>query len=296
MVLPASFSTDNQAALNGLLNWCADRCRLPRAPSCTQAAVARAAGFAAARGVADASVHRSRRARAAHPRSGAGHGAHAAVRAGTGRGVAAGDRRRGERPLHAIGGLGVGPERAGPSGAVQRHALLGGVHRGSAAPAAGPANRTVRSSAAPSRACTSRCAPTGRAAEVDPAFYTTPTAPAATWLLSGGDDPATPPRHGERTARALGAKARHTVVPHAGHGVMALGVPARRGAALHRRAERRRGAEGGRRLRGGGAAAARVRAAGQRVGAAMIEVDARAQALRRRTRPQGARSSRPCAG
>jgi len=44
----------------------------------------------------------------------------------------------------------------------------------------------------------------------------------ATWVLSGGADPATPPRHGERIARALGAKARHTVVPHAGHGVMAL--------------------------------------------------------------------------
>jgi pimeloyl-ACP methyl ester carboxylesterase len=57
---------------------------------------------------------------------------------------------------------------------------------------------------------------------VDPAFYSTPPAPAATWLLSGGDDPATPPRHGERVARALGPKARHTVVPHAGHGVMAL--------------------------------------------------------------------------
>jgi pimeloyl-ACP methyl ester carboxylesterase len=59
-------------------------------------------------------------------------------------------------------------------------------------------------------------------AEVAPAFYTTPPAPAATWLLSGAADPATPPRHGERIARALGAKARHTVVPNAGHGVMAL--------------------------------------------------------------------------
>jgi pimeloyl-ACP methyl ester carboxylesterase len=58
--------------------------------------------------------------------------------------------------------------------------------------------------------------------EVDPAYYTTPVAPAATWVLSGAADPATPPRHGERIARALGAKARHTVVPNAGHGVMAL--------------------------------------------------------------------------
>lgn len=57
---------------------------------------------------------------------------------------------------------------------------------------------------------------------VDPAFYTSPPAPAATWLLSGGDDPATPPRHAARLLQALGPKARHTVVSHAGHGVMAL--------------------------------------------------------------------------
>src|SRR5262245_61779293 len=53
---------------------------------------------------------------------------------------------------------------------------------------------------------------------VDRGFYATPPAPAATWLLSGGADPATPPRHGERIAQALGPKARHTLVPNAGHG------------------------------------------------------------------------------
>ncbi|HEX5633516.1 MAG TPA: alpha/beta hydrolase, partial [Gemmatimonadales bacterium] len=42
-------------------------------------------------------------------------------------------------------------------------------------------------------------------------------------LLSGALDPATPPRHGERVARALGAQARHVVVPNVGHGVLALG-------------------------------------------------------------------------
>jgi len=57
---------------------------------------------------------------------------------------------------------------------------------------------------------------------IAPAFYSTPPAPSATWLLSGGDDPATPPRHAARLALALGPKARHTVVPHGGHGVMAL--------------------------------------------------------------------------
>ena len=59
--------------------------------------------------------------------------------------------------------------------------------------------------------------------EVAAAFYTLSPAPAATLVLSGGIDPVTPPRHGERVAMALGAKARHVVVANAGHGVMALG-------------------------------------------------------------------------
>lgn len=59
--------------------------------------------------------------------------------------------------------------------------------------------------------------------EVPAAFYTLPPATSATLLISGGLDPATPPRHGERAAKALGAKARHLVVAHAGHGVMSVG-------------------------------------------------------------------------
>ena len=58
--------------------------------------------------------------------------------------------------------------------------------------------------------------------DVPAAFYALPAAPAPTLVLSGGLDPATPPRHGERVAQALGAKARHSVVPNAGHGVMGL--------------------------------------------------------------------------
>ena len=58
---------------------------------------------------------------------------------------------------------------------------------------------------------------------VPQAFYTMPPAPVATLVLSGGADPVTPPRHGDRAAKALGPKARHVVVPQAGHGVMALG-------------------------------------------------------------------------
>jgi len=58
--------------------------------------------------------------------------------------------------------------------------------------------------------------------EVPAAFYTVPPAPAAALLLSGGADPVTPARHGDRVARALGARARHVVVAEAGHGVMGL--------------------------------------------------------------------------
>jgi pimeloyl-ACP methyl ester carboxylesterase len=58
--------------------------------------------------------------------------------------------------------------------------------------------------------------------DVPAAFYRIPAANVATLVLSGGADPATPPRHGERVTRALGARARHVVVPQAGHGVMAL--------------------------------------------------------------------------
>jgi pimeloyl-ACP methyl ester carboxylesterase len=59
--------------------------------------------------------------------------------------------------------------------------------------------------------------------EVPAAFYTLPAAQSPVLVTSGGLDPVTPPRHGERVARALGAQARHVVVPHAGHGVMAIG-------------------------------------------------------------------------
>ena len=60
-------------------------------------------------------------------------------------------------------------------------------------------------------------------AVLDKEFYEMPVARNSTLVLSGGADPATPPRHGERVVRALGNRARHVVVPQAGHGLMALG-------------------------------------------------------------------------
>jgi pimeloyl-ACP methyl ester carboxylesterase len=57
---------------------------------------------------------------------------------------------------------------------------------------------------------------------VPAAFYDVPTAPVPVLLLSGGIDPATPARHAARVAKALGANARHEVVPNAGHGLLSL--------------------------------------------------------------------------
>jgi pimeloyl-ACP methyl ester carboxylesterase len=59
--------------------------------------------------------------------------------------------------------------------------------------------------------------------KVPEAFYTVPPAKTPVLVLSGGADPATPPRHGERVTRALGPQALHVVVAEAGHGVMGLG-------------------------------------------------------------------------
>ncbi len=56
--------------------------------------------------------------------------------------------------------------------------------------------------------------------DVSAAFYTLPRAQTPVWLLSGGVDPVTPPRHGQRVAEALGPLARHSVLPQAGHGLL----------------------------------------------------------------------------
>jgi pimeloyl-ACP methyl ester carboxylesterase len=58
---------------------------------------------------------------------------------------------------------------------------------------------------------------------VPAAFYQVPRALAPVLVLSGGLDPVTPPRHGERVAQALGPQAHHVVVPQAGHGLMLQG-------------------------------------------------------------------------
>jgi pimeloyl-ACP methyl ester carboxylesterase len=62
--------------------------------------------------------------------------------------------------------------------------------------------------------------------EVPAAFYSVPASASPVLVLSGSSDPVTPPRHGERVARLLGPQALHLVVPHAGHGVMGQGCMA----------------------------------------------------------------------
>lgn len=51
-------------------------------------------------------------------------------------------------------------------------------------------------------------------------FRTLAVAGSPVWLMSGGLDPVTPPRHGLRVAAALGAQAVHSTIPAAGHGVL----------------------------------------------------------------------------
>lgn len=59
--------------------------------------------------------------------------------------------------------------------------------------------------------------------KVDPAFYTVPPSSAPVLMFSGGVDPATPPRHADQVAKALGDKVRHVLVPQAAHGILRLG-------------------------------------------------------------------------
>ncbi len=58
---------------------------------------------------------------------------------------------------------------------------------------------------------------------VPSAFYDVPVSRSPVLMLSGGLDPATPPRHAHRMAQALGPNALNVVVPNAGHGVMSVG-------------------------------------------------------------------------
>ena len=94
MVLPASFSADNQAALDGLFDWCAADADCNGPSSAIARVVAGVLDGLPRAGAGDQPADRSGRVGAADARRGARHGALAAVRAGTGGRAAGGDRRR----------------------------------------------------------------------------------------------------------------------------------------------------------------------------------------------------------
>jgi pimeloyl-ACP methyl ester carboxylesterase len=110
-----------------------------------------------------------------------------------------------------------GLEAAGPASASQSTPTPTPTSTAPALPAAPVAGVGAELTALYRRVCADW--PRGA---VPAAFFTLARAPGATLLLSGGIDPVTPPRHGDRVARALGPLARHVVVPNAGHGVLAL--------------------------------------------------------------------------
>lgn len=57
---------------------------------------------------------------------------------------------------------------------------------------------------------------------VPPGFDTLQPSDSPTLLLSGANDPVTPPRHAQRVVKALGPQAHHVIVPHAAHGTLGL--------------------------------------------------------------------------
>jgi pimeloyl-ACP methyl ester carboxylesterase len=219
MVLPASFSTDNQAALDGLFAWCARdgvcNARHPHLAVQWQALL----------------NQMPREVLLAHPMTGREE------RVPLTRDALLGMVRG---PLYAPALAAALPQAIADAAAGRFAPLLGlsTALRGAAGLYAGMHFSVVCAEDLP-RLAQSRDAP-GRdfglsfgqlyeqvcadwpRGSVSEAFYSMTAAPVATLVLSGGADPATPPRHGERVARALGVKARHTVVQHAGHGVMAL--------------------------------------------------------------------------
>jgi pimeloyl-ACP methyl ester carboxylesterase len=222
MVLPLSFSTDNQAALDGLFGACAQdagcRAAFPQLASSWRALL----------------QSLPREAVLVHPLLGREERVTITVEVLLG-------LVRGALYVPALGA--ALPQAIADASAGRYAPLLGlasALNRGGAEPAiysgmhfsvvcAEDEPRRARSADAPGadfganfgQLYAQACADWPRAA-VEGAFYELPRTRVPTLVLSGAADPATPPRHGARVAAALGAAARHVVVPHAGHGVMGL--------------------------------------------------------------------------
>jgi pimeloyl-ACP methyl ester carboxylesterase len=222
MVLPASFSPDSQAAFDAVLAACeADaRCRT-RYPGLRADWVALLAAL-------------PREVEAAHPMTGAREAFHLTrdmvlnlvraplyqptLAAALPLAVSEGARGRFE-PLLGLG-LALGGGRGVPLASGMHFSVVCSEDAPRLASAGDRPGADFGTSFAD--LYTRVCADWPRG-EVPAAFYTLTAARSAVLVLSGGADPATPPRHGERVARALGPLARHVVVPQAGHGVMSLG-------------------------------------------------------------------------
>jgi len=221
MVLPVSFSADNQAALDGLFDWCAADAECHARHSALRQKW-QALFDSLPREVALVHPYSGREERVRLTREALlgmvrGPLYVPALAAGLPQAIAdAADGRF--APLVGLGAAMSGPGRNLYSGMHFSVVCSEDLPR---RPLATPEPEAAQFGQAFARVYQQACADWPRGT-IERGFYTTPVAPAATWLLSGGDDPATPPRHAARVAQALGSKARHTVVAHGGHGVMAL--------------------------------------------------------------------------
>ena len=171
----------------------------------------------------------------------------AAVRAGAGGGAAGGHRR--QRPGRFAPLVGLGVLASARANRRSRRGMHFSVVCAEDAPrmAPAPAAAAHRLRRRLRRLSSAVCA------EWPPACRqpsTSPPAAAVLVMLSGGIDPATPPRHGQRVADA-GRRTRHVGGGQAGHGVMGW-LHARRRVPLRRRRDRRQ-------ARGGAACAAGIR-------------------------------------
>ncbi len=218
MVLPASFAVDNQAALDSLFDWCeADR-------ACAAAQPGLRAAWQRLLARAPHAVQ------VAHPFTGAPESLtltrdalHGLVRAplyvphlaaALPQAIRSADAGR----FEALFGLASALGSARKAETELAHGMHFSVICAEDVPRLPP---PLAGEAASTHLYRQVCANWPRG-ELPAAFYTLAPSTAATLVLSGGIDPATPPRHGARVAAALGPKARHEVVPHAGHGVMSL--------------------------------------------------------------------------
>lgn len=229
MALPAAFAVDSDASLAALVRACAAdaRCaaRFPDAAAQIDALLARAAtGFditlADPLSGAGQRVHVDRRVMATLLRTPLYLPALGAVLPQALLQAAAGDFR-------ALAALTLAvTDRTGNRLAAGMHFA---VICAEDMPRIGPAQR---SAAAATRFGTvfidqyaEACAPLPTR-PVPAAFYDVPRSDVPVLVLSGGLDPATPPRHGASVAERLG-NARHVVAPALGHGVMRQGCAPR---------------------------------------------------------------------